>query len=91
MGWGSDLSGGKCKVAWPKVCMPTTHGGLGIIDLEKFGRALRLRWLWFEWDERQRQWKGLQLPIDDEDKLLFRAATRVTLGNGRKASFWSSC
>lgn len=37
----SELSGGKCKVA-----RPTEFGGLGIVDLERFSRALRLRWLW---------------------------------------------
>jgi hypothetical protein len=43
--WAGDtqLTGGKCKVAWTKVCTPTVNGGLAIIDLEKFSRALRLR------------------------------------------------
>lgn len=25
--------------------------GLGILDLEKFAAALRLRWLWLEWTD----------------------------------------
>lgn len=35
--WAGDkeLSGGKCKVAWVKVCMSTINGGAGIIELEK--------------------------------------------------------
>lgn len=40
------LSNGKCMVAWPLVQCPLHLGGLGILDLELFGYALRLRWLW---------------------------------------------
>jgi hypothetical protein len=49
--WAGDqeLHGGKCKVNWSRVCRPLKHGGLGIIDLQRFGGALRLRWLWYEW------------------------------------------
>jgi hypothetical protein len=47
-----DLSGGKCKVAWVKVCLPPSNGGAGIIELDNFSRALRLRWLWYSWDAR---------------------------------------
>jgi hypothetical protein len=48
--WAGDteLTGAKCKVAWPRVCMPQPNGGLDIKDLESFSRALRLRWLWYE-------------------------------------------
>jgi hypothetical protein len=42
------LHGGKCKVNWQKVSRPMNRGGLGITNLEKFGWALRLRWLWFQ-------------------------------------------
>lgn len=70
--------------------MPTVNGGLAVKDLEGFSRSLHLRWMWFEWDERERPWKDLQLPTDSEDRRLFNVATRVDLGNGCKASFWNS-
>jgi exonuclease III len=85
-----EMTGGKCKVAWEKTCMPITNGGAGIINMDKFSRALRLRWLWFEWDERDRPWYGLELPVDKQDIALFNAATLVTVGNGEKAQFWTS-
>jgi hypothetical protein len=90
--WAGDgeLTGGKCKVAWPKVCTPQPNGGLGIKDLELSSQLLRLRWLWFGWDSTQRPWDGLQLPISDDDRAIFNAATVVSLGNGKKASFWNS-
>jgi hypothetical protein len=33
---------------------------------------------------------GTETPNDATDRDLFNAATRVTIGNGAKASFWSS-
>ena len=57
-------------------------GGLGILDLEKFARALRLRWLWFEWTAPEKPWVGLETPNDDTDRELFNAATAVPLGMG---------
>ena len=35
-------------------------------------------------------WIGSELPIGDNDLLLFSAATRVTVNNGRTARFWTS-
>jgi hypothetical protein len=84
------VSGGKCKVNWQKVCRPKELGGLGILDLEKFSRALRLRWLWYKWTAPDKPWVGTETPNDAADLDLFNAATRVTIGNGVKASFWSS-
>ena len=86
----SELTSGKCKVAWTLVAWPTEFGGLGILDLERFSRALRLRWLWFNWTNPERPWNGTELPVGSVDISLFNAATTVTVHNGRKASFWLS-
>ena len=46
--WAGDaeITGGKCKVGWTLVTRPVQFGVLGILDLERFSRALRLRWLY---------------------------------------------
>ena len=90
--WAGDgeLTGGKCKVAWPRVCTPKPNGGLGIKDLDYFSRSLRLRWLWFSWEERPRPWEGLEIRVTEEDSAFFNAATVIQLGNGKRASFWKS-
>jgi hypothetical protein len=58
--------------------------------LEKFSRSLRLRWLWYEWTSPEKTWIGTPLPCDDTDRALFAAATKVSVGDGRKAKFWES-
>lgn len=77
-------------MAWPVVARPSEYGGLGILDLERFSRALRLRWLWYAWAQPQRAWVGTDLPVDDIDTALFAAATSVTVHNGCRAIFWHS-
>ena len=84
-----ELSGGKCKVNWSKVCSPLDKGGLGVLDLERFGRALRQRWLWLTWKHPERPWAGMEVPCSEADKAFFSAATSVTIGNGRTARFWT--
>lgn len=54
-----SVSAGKCKVAWPIVCSPTIHGGLGLLDLCFFGYALRLRWEWLWRTDPERAWTRL--------------------------------
>jgi hypothetical protein len=44
-----QIMGGKCKVNWIRFARPKVCGGLGILHLTKFARALRLRWLWQDW------------------------------------------
>ncbi|XP_010229804.1 uncharacterized protein LOC104582150 [Brachypodium distachyon] len=91
--WGIDeeeAAGGKCKVSWGKVCSPLDNGGLGLLNLDIFGRALRLRWLWFEWTAPTRPWVGMPTPCDNQEHALFTAVTVASIGDGLMASFWDS-
>ncbi|KAM0915236.1 hypothetical protein ACQ4PT_010999 [Festuca glaucescens] len=81
---------GKCKVRWLTVCSPKEVGGLGLPNLKLFCRALRLRWLWHEWSEPTRPWVGTPTPCDAKDQDFFHEATRVTIGDGKRALFWHS-
>ena len=38
-----NVIGGHSLINWPTTCLPKVKGGLGILDLERFTRALRLR------------------------------------------------
>jgi hypothetical protein len=82
--------GGHSLINWPTTCLPKQKGGLGISDLERFARALRLRWLWFQWKQKDRAWNGLDIPCDEYDRHLFNASTIVSVRNGKTASFWNS-
>jgi hypothetical protein len=77
-------------VNWRKALPPKSFGGLGILDLDMFSRALHLRWLWYSWTEPDGPWVGMQPPVDAVDKQLFRVSTIVTVDDGAKASFWQS-
>lgn len=72
------------------MCRPKSMGGLGIKGLVRFGRALRLRRLWYEWrKEDSRPWVGTEVPCDRIDRNLFDASTKIIIGDGRKARFWT--
>jgi hypothetical protein len=75
-------------VNWRTVCRPKELGGLGVLDLERFGRAMRLRWLWYAWTDPARPWVGTDHPCDNADMALFRASTVITLGDGARCLFW---
>lgn len=88
---GADCAnGGHCLVNWNTVKRPKNLGGLGVLDLDLFSRALRQRWLWYEWTDPARPWTGMEVPCNEVDKQFFRASTCVTIGNGRRAKFWES-
>jgi hypothetical protein len=60
----TSISAGKCRVAWEVVCRPKELGGLEVIDLRRFGMALRLRWDWAARTDPSRTWVDLPAPSD---------------------------
>lgn len=45
-------------VNWTTVCCSKHLGNLGVIYLYHFGRALKLRWNWYDWTDVERPWAG---------------------------------
>lgn len=74
-------------MAWQLVSKPKALGGLGVLNLDKFGHALQLCWLWKEWMGEDHPWKGLDVPCNTVDRLLFSALTIVILGDGKTTMF----
>jgi hypothetical protein len=56
-----------CLVNWATVTRPKDLDRLWISDLDKFGRALHLRWLWQEWVDDTKPWVGMDTLTDDTD------------------------
>ena len=82
-------NGGKCLVAWEKVQRPFEYGGLGIHNLEYFGWALRIRWLWAQKTDPSRPWAGLTIQVPQKAQALFHMAVDAIVGNGDTILFWS--
>ena len=79
-----------CKVNWDTVCRPIANGGLRVLNTEKFARALRIRWIWFEWKEPTKMWVGMGNPCDNADYNFFYASSTIIVGNGACTPFWDS-
>lgn len=60
---------------WQTCTCPRKFGGLEIKDLEKFNRALRLRWLWNNWAVIDIPWKFILRHRDYGERTLFFAST----------------
>jgi len=59
--WGGTQKNGKafCLVNWKWVCKRKEFGGLGIINLWDFNKALLLKWWWKLFDDQKRIWAKL--------------------------------
>jgi hypothetical protein len=76
-------------LAWPKVSRPKELGGLGILDLHRFGWAPRVRWLWLGKTEPERPWNALRVPVHSCAQALFTTAIHSKVGNGASTKFWT--
>jgi hypothetical protein len=70
------------------MCRPKEKDGLSVIDLDKFARALRLRWPWLQWKDPSKAWVENDHPSNEKDMNFFYAATTITIGYGHIANFW---
>uniref|UniRef100_A0A0A8XQ40 Uncharacterized protein n=1 Tax=Arundo donax TaxID=35708 RepID=A0A0A8XQ40_ARUDO len=84
-----SVNGGNCLVSWDKVCRPLDLGGLGILNLEVLGWALRMRWLWFQKTDPERPWSELQLSFHANTTALFSISVTTQIGHGDNTLFWS--
>jgi hypothetical protein len=87
MGKTEKVKGGYCLVNWQTCLIPKKWGGLSITDLDRFSRALMLRWLWDHWDHIDRPWKNLLKVTDKVDRQLFFTSTLIHIGDGRNTPF----
>ena len=70
------------------MCRPKSIGGAGILDLDRFCRALRMRWPWYSWSEPKRPWSSFPVQFDDSESKLFAASISIQLGDGNRVLFW---
>jgi len=57
--------------------------------LERFGYALRLRWLWLRKTDPSRPWLHLNDEREPMVKAMFQASVYLEIGDGATALFWS--
>ena len=76
-------------MAWDRVCMPKTLGGLGIPNIKLMNLALRTRWLWLKRVEDSKPWKEFNIQVPTIVHHLFEAATSSHVGDGASTFFWT--
>lgn len=82
------IHGGKCMVAWQRICRPKEFGGLGTLDLRIQGITLRLRWEWLKRTDDSRPWQGLSLTSDRKVQDAFDGLVHWEVGASDRALFW---
>jgi hypothetical protein len=82
------VQAGKCLLAWDKVQRPLHLGGLGVLDMEKMGTALRLCWLWHQRTDPAKPWANLLCKEDGVTSSFFMSSIQCRVGNGATTHFW---
>ena len=83
-----SVNGGQCRVPWEAVCAPKWVGGLGLPNLRWLNIAIQSRWLWLQHTGQSRPLAEFQIVVPEESRQLFRAVTKMVVGNGLRACFW---
>ena len=83
-----QVNGEHCPVAWERACRPIELGGLGIHNLETFGWALRMRWLWLSKTDPKRPWAAFNIKVHPNVTAMFAISVSFLVGNGRSTLFW---
>ncbi|KAL3637949.1 hypothetical protein CASFOL_018397 [Castilleja foliolosa] len=87
--WGGSSGGGRkiSWVSWEKMCLEKDNGGLGIIELDSFNKALLCKW---GWRILERSGSVLWLDIIDSKYGNLRECLGKQLENRNSCKFWSS-
>jgi hypothetical protein len=59
-----------------------------VLDLQSFNSTLRLHWQWYKWKEPHKPWSQMKLNCSATEIALFRAYTKVAIGDGKTTKFW---
>jgi hypothetical protein len=76
-------------MTWNKVQRPLCLGGLGVLDLQSMGTALKLRWLWLQRVDPGHPWVGLPLDEDRATRAFIMDSLRCVVGNSTTIQFLS--
>jgi hypothetical protein len=87
---GTDVvQGGTCVMAWVRVQRLLALGGLGILDSQRLGIALRTHWLWLQRTDPTRPCVTMPFKADATTMAFFNASVAVVLGDANSLLFWS--
>jgi hypothetical protein len=82
------VSGGSYRIAWPIICAPKDHGGLGLLGLRILGYALRLWWEWMRRTEPNSTWAALPSAPERKVAAMLSSSVYVEVGDGASTKFW---
>lgn len=83
-----EINGGHCLVAWKDLCRPISNGGLGIKDIDLFGKALRMKWDFKRLEHKDRPWTMAGWGTDRDLQDIISSTAVHMLGDGCDTNFW---